>query len=492
MILFELLIIILRGCELIISKLLIYKGTGDRKLNARILIAAPKSGSGKTTITCALLKCLKNKGIEVAAFKCGPDYIDPMFHKKVLGIKSKNLDLFFTDEDATRELFCFENTAELSVIEGVMGLYDGLGGVNIEASSYHLARTLKTPIILVVDAYGCGRSVVAEIAGFLSMDAEHLIKGVILNRVSAPIYESLKPVIEHEVHIPVLGHYPNNEDVKIESRYLGLTLPTEIEGINETIDMAAEILEENVNIKSIVRIAEEAEEITADNWLDRIALRDESMADPVRIAVAYDRAFCFYYEDNLRLLEENGAKLVQFSPIKDKELPENVSGIIIGGGYPELFAEKLSKNESMKKSIKAAIESGMPSLAECGGFMYLSKSITTEEGDTFDMVGCIDGECSYTGHLSRFGYLRLEDKQGAFLKDEINNMIRGHEFHYYDSTMCGEDCVARKPVGGRKWDSSFVSENHWWGFTHLYYPSNPDFAANFVNECRKWRNYESR
>jgi len=457
-------------------------------MNARIMIAAPKSGSGKTTITCALLNCLKNKGISISAFKCGPDYIDPMFHKKILGIESKNLDLFFTDEKTTLELFANENEAELSVIEGVMGLYDGLGGINIEASSYHLARTLKTPIILVVDAHGMGRSVVAEIAGFLSMDAEHLIKGVILNRVSETIFDSLKPLIEHELHVAVLGFYPNNKDIKIESRYLGLTLPEEIADLSETIDKASDILEQNVDIRMIARIAEGAEDITQliTQEGNSLFVNSSSETEKVRIALAYDRAFCFYYEDNLRLLEEYGAELVPFSPIKSRELPENISGIIIGGGYPELFAEKLSDNKAMKRKIREAIEGGIPTLAECGGFMYLHNSIKTAEGDEFEMAGVIDGECYYTGHLNRFGYVRLEDKNGTYLSDETNNMIRGHEFHYYDSTSCGDACTVRKPVGGREWESSFVGDNYWWGFAHLYYPSNPDFAKRFVEKCREF------
>lgn len=452
------------------------------------MIAAPKSGSGKTTITCALLKCLSDRGIKISAFKTGPDYIDPMFHKKILGINSKNLDLFFTDEESTRELFLAENDAELSVIEGVMGLYDGLGGVNIEASSYHLARTLKTPIVLVVDAHGMGRSVVAEIAGFLSMDAEHLIKGVILNRISEMLYDSLKALIEHELGINVLGYYKDSPDMKIESRYLGLTLPDEIENINETIKIAADELAETVDLRMIVRIAENADELpdASINENSGNYHKGDVNLQPVKIAVAYDRAFCFYYEDNLRLLEQYGAELIQFSPIKDKYLPEGVSGIIIGGGYPELFGERLSQNQSMKESIRDSIESGMPSLAECGGFMYLHNSIESKEGEVYPMVGIIDGDCTYLGHLSKFGYVRLEDINGKFLKDETRNMIRGHEFHYYESSNSGDDCIARKPVGGREWKSSFVTDNSWWGFTHLYYPSNPEFAKTFVEKCREW------
>lgn len=453
------------------------------------MIAAPKSGSGKTTITCSMIKCLKDKGINIASFKCGPDYIDPMFHKKILGVKSKNLDLFFTDEEITRELFLLDNDSELSIIEGVMGLYDGIGGVNIEASSYHLARTLKCPIVLVIDAYGMGRSVVAEIAGFLAMDAEHLIKGVILNRVSSSLFDSLKAIIEHEIHVSVLGYFPNDAEINIHSRYLGLTLPDEISDINEKIAYGASVLEECVDIKSFVRIAESADDspIVETGALKDIIGPDVSNNSPkVKIGVAYDRAFCFYYEDNFRLLEEMGAELVQFSPIKDKCLPDDISGIIIGGGYPELFAEKLSDNKQMRNSIKNAIASGMPSLAECGGFMYLNKSLENQEGEIFDMVGVLDGTCRHTGELTRFGYVRIEDKHGKYLTDEINNMIRGHEFHYYDCDNNGGDCISRKPVGGREWESTFAGENYWWGFAHLYYPSNPDFARKFISECYKY------
>lgn len=464
-------------------------------MNARIMIAAPKSGSGKTTITCALLKCFMDRGVSISAFKTGPDYIDPMFHKKIFGINSKNLDLFFTDEETTKELFMLDNDSELSVIEGVMGLYDGLGGVNIEASSYHLARTLKTPIILVVDARGMGRSVVAEIAGFLSMDKENLIKGVILNRVSPSIYESLKSLIEHELSISVLGYYKDDPNTRIESRYLGLTLPEEIEDINEKIDRVANAFEETVDFRKIARIAEGASELTVsyENIYSDFARSENThrIGTPVKIAVAYDRAFCFYYEDNLRLLEQFGAQLVQFSPLKDSRIPDGVSGIIIGGGYPELFAQRLAQNENMKQSIRDAINSGMPSLAECGGFMYLHREIETKEGDAFPMVGAVEGSCFYSGHLSQFGYVRIEDKKGKFLTDEIRNMIRGHEFHYYESTCNGNDCISRKPVGGREWESTHVSETNWWGFAHLYYPSNPQFAKSFVEKCMDWNCHNS-
>lgn len=451
----------------------------------RVMIAAPRSGSGKTTITCAFIRTLKDNDISVRAFKCGPDYIDPMFHRNVLGVPSDNLDLFFTDEDTTVEVFKKDNESDISVIEGVMGLYDGLGGINIEASSYHLARVLKVPIILVIDTHGMGRSIVAEIAGFLKLDAEHLIKGVILNRIAPGIFESIKPIIEKELHIAVIGYYPVTKDISIESRYLGLKMPSEIDDIKGMIEKASEIFKQTVNLRALLRIAQDS--VTENEEDFRIenshGANDESSEEVVKIAVAMDEAFCFYYRDNLKMLRDNGAKIVTFSPIYDEKLPEGVSGVILGGGYPELFAKQLSENKKMRKSIKKAMESGMPSLAECGGFMYLHDEIEAEDGISYKMAGVVDGKCVKTDKLVRFGYVRIEDRDGRFLKDEVHNMIRGHEFHYYDSSNNGSCCIARKPVGGREWECAHVLDNHWWGFAHLYYRSNPDFAKQFMNKC---------
>jgi len=458
----------------------------------RIMIAAPKSGSGKTTITIALLQALKDRGKKLISYKCGPDYIDPMFHKKVIGIPSKNLDTFFTSEETTRYLFLRErNEDETAVMEGVMGLYDGLGGVRKEGSAYHLACTTKTPIILVVDAKGMGKTVVALIAGFLQYDTEKLIKGVILNRMTKGYFDIIAPVIEGELGVKALGYFPTYNDFKIESRHLGLVMPDEMADIKAQIKGVSEKLSECVDIDMIEKIAEEASDLTVDeSKLDENGTKLKeafegatfNKTDAPVIAVAKDEAFCFYYEDNLKLLEAYGAKLEYFSPIHDKALPEKAAGILLGGGYPELYAKELSDNNEMLESIKAAFNAGLPIVAECGGFMYLHKTITDKDGHEYKMVGAIDADCKYTGKLVRFGYIDLKENAPNYLKD--GEIIKGHEFHYFDSTANGDSVTATKPTTGKSYKCIKDRDNLWIGFPHLYYPSNADFAENFVSKCK--------
>ena len=450
----------------------------------RVMIAAAKSGSGKTIVTCALLQLLKNMGHHVVSYKCGPDYIDPMFHQKAIDIPSKNLDTFFTGEEETRKLFLMDRGEEdFAVLEGVMGLFDGLGGIREEGSSYHLAKVTKTPILLVVDAKGMGRSVIPLIAGFLNYDKEHLIKGVILNRMSKSYYEILKPLIEEELGITVVGYFPEQKQFRIESRHLGLMLPQELIDVKKKLQEASEELQKTVSLEHILKIAGEASELEACGL---ISLESKnSVSECPIIAVARDEAFCFYYEDNLRLLQEYGAKLKFFSPIHDEGLPEGSCGILLGGGYPELHGAELSSNRNMLSSIKEAMESGIPVVAECGGFMYLHNKIIDKENQSYPMVGAINAECHYTGKLVRFGYIELQEKDANFLPE--GEMIRGHEFHYFDSQQNGENCVATKPLTGRNYPCVISKENCWLGFPHLYYPSNPAFAERFVEKAKNYK-----
>lgn len=459
----------------------------------RIMIAAAGSGSGKTTITCALLELLKKSGKNPASFKCGPDYIDPMFHRKVLGVPSKNLDPFFAEEELTRALF-LEDVMEkdIAVVEGVMGLYDGLGGISEEASSYHLAKTLSAPIVLVINARGMGRSLIPLIAGFLQYDTEHLIRGVFLNRTSRMFYETIKPEIERELPVSVIGYLPDTKGIVMESRHLGLKLPGEMTELHTQIEATAEMLGKSLDLDALLRIAEEAGECEVHNGLPESEYRTEKVA----IAVAMDEAFCFYYEDNLRLLKRMGAELIPFSPLHDKELPYEAKGLLLGGGYPELYAEQLSSNETMLASIRKALEDGMPSAAECGGFMYLHKTMENTEGKEFPMVGAIDAHCRYAGKLVRFGYVELTEngKAAGFSESDGQHMCwlgggtaKAHEFHYFDSSDNGSSVKAVKPVSGRSWECVHVSEDHWWGFPHLYYYSNPHYAGYFVEKAAQYK-----
>lgn len=469
----------------------------------RLMIAAPKSESGKTIVTCALLETLKNSGWQAVSYKCGPDYIDPMFHREVIGVPAKNLDTFFTDAAQTKELFLRDRTErDFAVIEGVMGLYDGLGGVRQEGSSYHLACVTKTPIVLVVDVKGMGRSIIPLLAGFLQFDSAHLIQGVILNRISPGYYETIKPLIEEELPIEVVGFLPEKETYQIGSRHLGLHMPDELGDIRERLQAASKELRRTVSVERLIKIAEGAQEIYIEKekevWKEAKNCRLEANnhvfrpdADvTVTIAVARDTAFCFYYEDNLRMLEENGAEIQYFSPLCDEKLPDGCHAVLLGGGYPELYAKRLSENKNMCKAIRDASENGMPIVAECGGFLYLHRTMTDREGNRYPMAGVIDAECYDTGKSVRFGYIDLRENTSFFLPG--NMPIKGHEFHYFDSTDNGSDAVAEKPVTGRTYSCMIIDETHWMGFPHIYYPSNPDFAKAIVTKARQYKNRRFR
>lgn len=448
----------------------------------RIMISAPASGSGKTLVTCGLLMAFKKRGIEQKSFKCGPDYIDPMFHREVLEVPSENLDIFLAGEENLKKLFAARiGDGSLAVLEGAMGLYDGLGGITPEASAYEVARLTKTPIVLVIDAKGMGYSLIPLLQGFLMQDKEHLIGGVILNRTSAMFAKTIAPRIEEETGIRVFGCLPVQKQVSIGSRHLGLLLPQELSDLKEQLSGVAEALEKNVDLDALLSLAESAEEhpVPDESLLDEtlFSMKEagRNSGAEVPVAVARDEAFCFYYEENLRMLERAGAKLIYFSPLHDKKMPE-AAGFLLGGGYPELYARKLSENTSMLESILAAIQADIPSLAECGGFLYLHETLEDPDGVRYPMVGAVRGNAYNTGKLGRFGYVTLTRGEKS---------IRAHEFHYYDSENNGADYLAVKPVTGRSWNCMHEGEHFLWGFPHLYYASAPWLVEQFIKEARK-------
>ena len=447
------------------------------KLNApRLLVCAPSSSSGKTLITCALLRILQTMGFRPAAFKCGPDYIDPMFHKQVLGIPSRNIDLFLAGEDGVkRSLFKGLRGRDIGVLEGVMGFYDGMSPDSLAGSSYDISRITDTPAILVIDCRGMSHSILPMVKGFAEYGAQNRIKGIILNKISPAVSDKISDLILEEIGIPVIGSLPVLKDFNIASRHLGLVMPAEIPGLLEMIDRVAEELKKSLDVNRLLEIAKGAGELVAAEEASGNAAR-------VRVGIARDEAFCFYYEDNLELLEEMGAELVFFSPLHDEEIPE-VSGLIIGGGYPELFAKELSGNVSMRESIRKAAVSGMPMLAECGGFLYLLEGMADPDGNNYPMAGVFEGSSHMTDKLSRFGYVSLcAVNDTPFLLAGEN--IRGHEFHYYDTTDNGKLCRITKPTGSRSWKGYRMKNNVFAGFAHLYYPSCTGFIKRFL-ECLK-------
>lgn len=457
----------------------------------RIMLAAPASGSGKTLVTCGVLQALQNRGLKVRAFKCGPDYIDPMFHGRVLGIPSRNLDTFFTDENTTRYLLGKEaESADLSVMEGVMGFYDGVAGISTKASAYDLAGVTQTPVVLIVDARGMSLSVAALLKGFLEFRRDSGIAGVILNRISAGLYPRMKAQIEQELQVKVLGYVPAAEEYVIESRHLGLVTPDEIGNLKEKLLGLARVLEETVDINGLIALANEAGELVYEKpkipRLFPTCFRRAKSEDTrrVRIGVARDEAFCFFYQDNLDLMEEMGAKLCYFSPLSEERLPCGLQGLIFYGGYPELYAKELSKNRSMIREIQKAIGQGVPYLAECGGFLYLHEFLEDMEGNSYPMVGAVKGRAYRTSRLGRFGYVTLEAKKEQLLGEQ-GAWVKGHEFHYFDSTENGEAFYAQKPMTGRGWDCMHGDGQRAVGFPHLYYYSNPQMIFRFLHVCKE-------
>jgi len=458
------------------------------------MIAAASSGSGKTTVTCALLQAFLNRGLRLASFKSGPDYIDPMFHSEILGVKSRNLDLFLTDEETVKYLFV-KNTkgADLAVMEGVMGYYDGLAGKSTDASSYDLARKTETPVILVADCKGVSVSAAALIKGFLELRPDHGIRGVILNRIPPALYKELKSFIETELSVEVVGYFPEMKDCRLESRHLGLVTAKEIENLMGIAEKLAAQAESSVDLNRILAIAKEAAAIGCHVPEGIKKVKDRASNSPgesasgekkriPRIAVAMDKAFCFYYQDNLDLLEELGAGIVPFSPLEDRELPEDIQGLILGGGYPELYLKQLSANATMLRSVKEAIDAGIPCIAECGGFMYLHQSVRDKDGRRYEMAGAIKGESFPTPGLARFGYVTLTALEDNLLCRK-GAVLRGHEFHYWDSNNTGSGFYGRKPLRDDGWHCIVTERNLWAGYPHIHFYSNVEAAVEFVRRA---------
>ncbi len=447
----------------------------------RIMIGAPSSGSGKTMITCGILQAFVNRGLRVASFKCGPDYIDPLFHSKVIGAKSKNLDTFFSDEDTIKYLFGkTAKDTEISVMEGVMGFYDGAGGISTTGSSYELARITDTPTILVINCKGMSLSIIPFIQGFLQYRSDSNIIGVILNQMSKSLYSIMKEQLEKELGIKVFGYVPFVKELMISSRHLGLVMPEEIEDFHSKLNRLADVFEETIELDEILEIAEKSGELYYETP-DIPKLNGE-----VRIAVAKDEAFCFYYQDNLELLQDMGAMLIAFSPLHDKELPKDADGILLGGGYPELVAKKLSANESMRASIYTALNKKIPCLAECGGFMYLHSQMEDISGQSYPMVGSIAGEVYKTNKSNRFGYITLKSNQDQMVA-KAGESIAAHEFHYFDSNACGDSFTASKSLRKTQWNCIHGNENMAVGFPHLYYYSNMSVPFRFLSTCLDWK-----
>ena len=445
----------------------------------QFLLAAPRSGSGKTTMTCALLMALKRRGCAPCAFKSGPDYIDPMFHRAVLGVESRNLDLFFSAPETVRTLYAKGAAGHgAAVCEGAMGFYDGLGGVSDRASAWHLADTLGLPVLLVVEPKGQSLTLAAELNGLVNFRTPSHIAGILLNNCTARMHVLLAPMLEKEMGLPVLGFLPKLPEAVIGSRHLGLYTAAEVENLQQKLALLADAAEEHIDWPRLLALCEKEPPV--------LPVQPETPPARVRIAVAQDEAFCFTYAETLEAFRDAGAEVVFFSPLRDTALPENIGGLYLPGGYPELHVRELSENTSLLREIKQKIESGLPTAAECGGFLYLGQSLTDAEGQSWPMVGVLPGEAKDAGRLVRFGYAALSADSDSMLF-RAGESFPIHEFHHWDSTANGTALAAKKPVGGAAWRCGSVNEHFYAGFPHLYWAGTPlpqRFAAAAENYRR--------
>ena len=443
----------------------------------RVILAGTNSGCGKTTVTCGILQAFVNRGLKVGGFKCGPDYIDTMFHSRIIGTRSANLDLVFFSKNTARYLLA-KNGADqdINIIEGVMGFYDGVSMSSPRASTYEVAQATQTPVILVVGTRGAALSVLAAIQGFLTLYPDNQIQGVILNQCSAMTYPALAKAIRERFgdRVKPLGFLPRMEDCTLESRHLGLVTAAEVTDLREKLQIMAQQTEKTVDLDGILELARSAQ----PNFCDPVIL--PAYEEPVKIAVARDNAFCFYYEDSLDALREMGAELVPFSPLEDPVLPEGIQGLYLGGGYPELYQKQLTENTSMRQQIRQAIQQGLPCIAECGGFMYLTQAI---EGSP--MAEVLPGTCFDNGKLTRFGYVTITARKDNLLC-KAGESIPAHEFHHWDCTEPGDSFHAVK-LTGKSWDCAVATDTLYAGYPHFHFYANPDFAKGFYEACIRYK-----
>lgn len=436
-----------------------------KKQVKRILFAGTGSGSGKTTLTCGILQCLLRRGMIPSAFKCGPDYIDPMFHRQVLQVPSGNLDSFFCDRNTLRYLLA-ENTKEdsIAVIEGAMGYYDGIG-MSKRASSAEIARITETPAILILNGRGMAISIEAMLYGYAMFGGEcgRQIKGVIFNMIAESLYKEAA-AFARELGLIPLGYVPQKEAITLKSRHLGLVLPKEVEDLQKKMTVLADTLEETVDIEGILSLAESAPPMYySDVWR-----KVERLLEPVRVGVAMDEAFCFLYRDNIEFLRRAGCEIVYFSPLRDKGLPKNMDLLLLCGGYPELYAKELSENIGMRKAVWRWMAEKKPCIAECGGFLYLHEELEDEEGKSYPMVGALAGKGIGNQKLQNFGYIELKAQSDSILcrKDE---KLRAHEFHYWSCEDNGKTFIAQKASNKKSWETGVADQRMYAGFPHFYY-----------------------
>ncbi|MCI1968992.1 cobyrinate a,c-diamide synthase [Clostridium luticellarii] len=440
-----------------------------------IVISSDSSGGGKTTVTLGIMKALIKRGYKVQGYKVGPDYIDPAFHKSITGTASRNLDLYLMGENGVKASFS-RGRGDLGIVEGVMGLYDGKG-IDSEYSTANVARVLDLPVVLVISPKSQSTTLCAEINGIVNFESINIC-GIIFNNIGESYYKLLKAAVEKNCNLKVFGYIPADERLSLKSRHLGLVQSSEVEDLNEKIELCSELILKNVNLEILLKYFKEG-----PDFRDEYHLKNRN----IRTAVPYDKAFSFYYKENIELLEEAG-EIVFFSPLKDKSLPENIDFLYIGGGYPEVFVKELSRNRSMLESINKKLKSGLACYAECGGLMYLMGGIEdAEEKRVLNTVGFFSGNAYMTSKLQNFGYAQIE-------VTEKNNIlplgfkINCHEFHksYIESDEKKIYTLNKDTYNGKikKWNCGYVNKNTLGAYAHIHFFGNLNIIKQILKNIK--------
>jgi cobyrinic acid a,c-diamide synthase len=460
-----------------------------------IVIAGTKSGCGKTTVTLGLMAALQRRGHCIAPFKVGPDFIDPGHHTRIIGKASRNLDGWMLSKDYNLDSFgTHTKDTDFVVVEGVMGLYDGYDGKSEAGSTAQMAKWLGLPVVLVVDARSMARSAAAVIIGFERFDPELSFAGIIFNNLGSERHlDYLIEALEGNCAIPCLGGLVNDESISIPERHLGLVTREDHSPGDESTDQLANMIEENIDLDFLIAKLPMIKAADSEKKIPSAVTH----AKAARIAVARDNAFCFYYQDNLDLLEKQGAELVFFSPIDGDDLPEGIDGLYLGGGYPELFGDKLTANKQLRRRIKAKSMEGMPIYGECGGFMYLCAELFDQQGNCYEMTGCFPFTTRMFPRLKALGYREITLAQNTLIGNQ-GMIIRGHEFHYSELNTPASECPHMSVYhisdrsGLDKPPEGYMVRKTLGSYNHLHFGSQPDAAGHFVKNCLAYRHQKEK
>ncbi|HEY81511.1 MAG TPA: cobyrinate a,c-diamide synthase [Caldilineae bacterium] len=458
-------------------------------MTPRILIAGNSSGVGKTTLTLGIIAALRERGLAVQPFKAGPDYIDPTYHTLAAGRPCRNLDVWMIPKSRAVSMFAHATAgADLAVIEGVMGLFDGFSYADENGSTAEIAKLTRTPVLLVLDVGKMARSAGALALGYARFDPDLPLAGFLLNRCGSPRHcQGVRRAVEQTTGLPVLGWLTKDARLHIPERHLGLVPTNERGELNTFVARAADVVRHHIDLDAILRIARQAPKLpSGEDVFDRVREMVDIPGGAVPLAVAQDEAFSFYYQDNLDLLEAAGAAIRPFSPLRDGQLPPDVRGIYIGGGFPELYAEALAANQPLFDDLRAAHARGLPIYAECGGFMYLSQGLTDLEGQRHAMAGLAPGEMIMTPKLAGLGYRAVTSPRGNFLIP-AGETLRGHEFHWSrwsEQEGLNEDRAAWRVQPRRAGASSrldgYANGNLLASYIHMPFATDLRLAINFV------------